>query len=588
MVGHSHLVKCLQSQAIPSALRNIVINLISDNETIIQTRTSTTQAIQFKRGVLQGSPLSPLLFNLSINYVLEELTDPDYAKQYGYSLTSELLNLTAMNFADDTANLSNSKQGIAITIEKTIELFQQSGLSINPSKSICICIELGKHVVEDIILSDGTLIPSLKDQETVRYLGVDFNSQLTFDNAKVINSLTTSLNKLVATPMLRPHQKITIINDYIWPTLVYPLQMAPLNKLPKSFLQDVDRVIRSSVKEILSIPTDTPNAMLYASKNLRGLSITKSEWEAFLQHYNICLVLVSANDPYIPYARDLLDEMQKCEQALNFTEREVEDMKKQVQESKSKTKDKVTKKMRDALREREYQDWSKLKLRGIGVIQYADNPKGNKSLMDKTGLTTTEYVTLLKMNANVTSVRAIPGRSLDGNQCRHCCAEKETLAHVLGSCPRGGLIRNHRHNTIRQLLAKSMNDVGFEVAEEVHCIADGGSTRRIDIIAYNSQNKEGYILDPTVRFESGNCEEQSLKVDEEKKGIYEPCINYFKNAYNLEHIEVIGLYVGARGTIPKFVQSFVSRFGLRGNIVHDIMMSALRGSIQIYNHHLNT
>jgi hypothetical protein len=342
------------------------------------------------------------------------------------------------------------------------------------------------------------------------------------------------------------------------------------------------------VKEILNIPTDTPNAMLYATKNLRGLAITKAEWEAFLQHYNICMVLSQVADPYIPYSRDIADEMKKCEQALNFSDDDITEMKNSILQSKAKIKPKLTKKMRDVLQEREFETWSKLKLRGVGVCQFADNPKGNKSLMNKTGLTTTEYVTLLKMNANVSSVRAIPGRSLDGTQCRHCCTEKETLAHVLGSCTRGALIRNHRHNGIRDLLAKGMNCVGYETAEEVHCLAEGGSTRRIDIIAYNSQTKMGYILDPTVRFESGDSNEEAEEVDKEKKTIYEPCIGYFKSMYSLENIEVIGLYVGARGTITRSLKSFVNRFGLRENILEDIMMLAIRGSIQIYNYHLKT
>ncbi|KAJ4448467.1 hypothetical protein ANN_10483 [Periplaneta americana] len=38
-----------------------------------------------------------------------------------------------------------------------------------------------------------------------------------------------------------------------------------------------------------------------------------------------------------------------------------------------------------------------------------------------------------KMVGNVAAVRAIPGRSVDSNRCRHCFNEIETLAHVLGS-----------------------------------------------------------------------------------------------------------------------------------------------------------
>ncbi|KAJ4441221.1 hypothetical protein ANN_11072 [Periplaneta americana] len=37
--------------------------------------------------------------------------------------------------------------------------------------------------------------------------------------------------------------------------------------------------------------------------------------------------------------------------------------------------------------------------------------------------------------------RAIPGRTMDNNRCRHCDSETETLPHFLGSCPHGEALR---------------------------------------------------------------------------------------------------------------------------------------------------
>ena len=94
------------------------------------------------------------------------------------------------------------------------------------------------------------------------------------------------------------------------------------------------------------------------------------------------------------------------------------------------------------------------------------------------------------MVGNVAAVRAIPGRSLNNIRCRHCPNEKETPAHVLGSCP----LRNSRHHQITTAIAQA------PVFEEIHGISTTGSTRRIDIIAFKDQTT-GYIIDPTVRLE---------------------------------------------------------------------------------------
>ncbi|KAJ4427567.1 hypothetical protein ANN_25215 [Periplaneta americana] len=54
-------------------------------------------------------------------------------------------------------------------------------------------------------------------------------------------------------------------------------KIAPLKDLKLKFLNDIDKLIRSSVKRIVGLPTDVPDAMLYAPRNLRGLGIFKAQ-----------------------------------------------------------------------------------------------------------------------------------------------------------------------------------------------------------------------------------------------------------------------------------------------------------------------
>ncbi|KAJ4436034.1 hypothetical protein ANN_18661 [Periplaneta americana] len=85
------------------------------------------------------------------------------------------------------------------------------------------------------------------------------------------------------------------------------------------------------------------------------------------------------------------------------------------------------------------------------------------------------------------------------------------------------------------LLQDSME--GWVVEEEISCLAENGSTRRVDILAYNADTKQGIIVDPTIRFEV-ECH-QSAEIHLEKKSIYEPIANYFKLKYALIHVEGI-------------------------------------------------
>ncbi|GAV09996.1 hypothetical protein RvY_19481, partial [Ramazzottius varieornatus] len=81
---------------------------------------------------------------------------------------------------------------------------------------------------------------------------------------------------------------------------------------------------------------------------------------------------------------------------------------------------------------------------------------------------------------------------------------------------------------------------GLEVYEEVPCIAENDSSRRVDIIIIDRGKSQAWIVDPTVRYEGGD--QQATEVDNEKKGS-EPCVRDLKGKYRMEEyeVEVIGL-----------------------------------------------
>ncbi|KAJ4439012.1 hypothetical protein ANN_14968 [Periplaneta americana] len=115
------------------------------------------------------------------------------------------------------------------------------------------------------------------------------------------------------------------------------------------------------------------------------------------------------------------------------------------------------------------------------------------------------------MTAHVSSVRSLPGRTRDNTLCRRCHREPETLAHVLGSCPHGEVLRNSRHHRIRSMTAEQFRSINFQVFEEVHGLADNGSTRRIDMIAIPPNNNNGYIIDLTARFEKQKSQPEDVR-----------------------------------------------------------------------------
>lgn len=82
--------------------------------------------------------------------------------------------------------------------------------------------------------------------------------------------------------------------------------------------------------------------------------------------------------------------------------------------------------------------------------------------------------------------------------------------------------------------------------------------------------------------------QQAVRVDEEKKAIYQPCIPHFSERYNLNAKAwvVKGLLFGARGTAFKHVVAILKELGITENVVEDICTTILKDSLNIVHNHL--
>ena len=70
-IGHIHLCNTLFSMNIPTKLANVIIELQTNNTTPIETNNDKTYPIKIRRGGMQCSPLSPSLYNLATDHILQ-------------------------------------------------------------------------------------------------------------------------------------------------------------------------------------------------------------------------------------------------------------------------------------------------------------------------------------------------------------------------------------------------------------------------------------------------------------------------------------------------------------------------------------
>ncbi|KAJ4425863.1 hypothetical protein ANN_27489 [Periplaneta americana] len=117
------------------------------------------------------------------------------------------------------------------------------------------------------------------------------------------------------------------------------------------------------------------------------------------------------------------------------------------------------------------------------------------------------------------------------------------------------LLRNNRHHRARTEIANLLRNRGWEVYEEIHCVSEDDSHRRVDIIAINRRTQKAMVLDPTICFERDT--NQALQINDDKRAKYVPCLPYLSEKYgiSLYNWDVTGFLFGARGCLPKFASA---------------------------------
>jgi hypothetical protein len=423
----------------------------------------------------------------------------------------------------------------------------------------------------ELNLTECDSIKSIGEDERIRYLGCSFNSELLFDD-KIVNKNTINANNLLKSDLLKPCQKLNVMNEFLFPRMVYSLQAAPLRRIPKPCLEALDLTIRNSAKAIIGLPTSTATAMIYAPRKYRGLGLVKCDWEALLQHHSTATRLMTIDDTLFHDIYNCEEEAALCQDQLG------------VQGS-------TTRQLRAALRDAEFERWSRMSYQGNGVSHFREYTKANRFVYDKNGLSGSEWTAAVKLSTSYANLSGVPGVTTIGGQganlCRRCHREPETPSHVLGSCPANDLLRNNRHHRLKHKLATLLREKGYDCLVEAQCKDSDGRNRFVDILAVKPGSRNAFIIDPTIRWETND--DIGALVQTEKAGIYDSCFDDLRRKYSIignKDLETIGLWFGARGVISTQVVSFADRFGINRRLLPDLAESVLIDSVHMIHHHI--
>ncbi|MGL5636332.1 MAG: RNA-directed DNA polymerase, partial [Bacteroidales bacterium] len=168
MVPHRRLISTLRSVGLGKVFTDFIQRMYENTTLRIRIGNQTGESFQYKRGVRQGCPTSPLLFNIYYDSILKEM-DP---------VPVEGINggLKGLMFADDTVIVGRTRSELVNKLAIIENWLSINAMELNPSKCGIMEIDTDPYFPQmEPILYNGELIPSI---DKYVYLGTEINKSL--------------------------------------------------------------------------------------------------------------------------------------------------------------------------------------------------------------------------------------------------------------------------------------------------------------------------------------------------------------------------------------------------------------------------
>ncbi|CAK9799136.1 Retrovirus-related Pol polyprotein from type-2 retrotransposable element R2DM [Anthophora plagiata] len=458
-VSHIALMSIMRALGCPSEYMEYVRNTYEDGSTTLEGDGWKSKPIKPEKGVKQGDPLSPIIFNMIMDQLLKKLSP-----EIGCRVGGECVNAAA--FADDLILFATTPKGLQSLIDTATEFLKACGMTINADKSTTIGIRANaklKKTARDIemeFVCEGRTLRTLGRGEEIKYLGVKFTPQGRA-RFKPQDIICPGLEELTRAP-LKPQQRLFALRFALIPRVYYHLA---LSDVTISALKKVDVQVRQSVRKWLNLPHDVPTAYFHAEVKDGGLGIPSLRWTAPLHRMGRLTSLKGHHDQL----RD--DEMDR------YLDEEIDKCKKRQGNSNT-----LMTKMDDVKKwwaERLYKS-----VDGVGLRESNTTPQQHQWIADGTRiLQGKDFIQCVKarIGALPTRSRTTRGRYAD-RRCRAGCSAQETLNHVVQHCHRTHGMRIRRHDAITSYVARNLRHQGYEVQIEPKYPTSEG-LRKPDIVA---------------------------------------------------------------------------------------------------------
>jgi hypothetical protein len=250
----------------PNPHWSFLYKMYSQSKSKVRWNGSMSEQFDVTRGTRQGSILSPTLFNIFIDELLENL----YQINTGVQIGSHKYNSVA--YADDISLFTLTATGLQDMINCCTRYAEEWRLSFGVKKSKCMII--GKQILsEDPKFYLGSNV--MCNVNNLDILGITFNKSGTADTHIVnrASSARRAFYKAMSHGVNYPGLS-SDVKGHLWRTWVSPVLSYGAVSLPisSSHIKDLDRIQGKQVKQFMGLSSRSHHTHLLEALNIPKMS----------------------------------------------------------------------------------------------------------------------------------------------------------------------------------------------------------------------------------------------------------------------------------------------------------------------------
>eukprot|EP01129_Flabellula_baltica_P013308 TRINITY_DN6151_c0_g1_i5.p1 TRINITY_DN6151_c0_g1~~TRINITY_DN6151_c0_g1_i5.p1 ORF type:complete len:832 (+),score=105.08 TRINITY_DN6151_c0_g1_i5:2564-5059(+) len=595
-VEYKQLIYVLYGIGIPKHICMLIWNCLKGGIMTFKFEEKT-EYINQSRGVKQGDPMSPIIFNL----LLEPLFRIFRRNNIGFETRGVDITIPTLGFADDLCILESSKEKLEKAIELMTEYLDWLSFKLVPYKCALMKIEFSNTGVEidtdETVLIHGSPVQIITIQDPIKYLGglIDKRCHTYSSIEKLKESVKNDLN-LLTEAELPVALKIEALNQWIGGKLPYIFQNC---EVKIEDIHQIQKLIYSAVRAWLFLPHMASVEIFSLKYKNHGIGLI----DVLTLYYS----LITKKAKYLLHgivdksARDIIDasmmdSMKKRGVDYNFigmpgipmdTVKSFWSIAHAIALKFEMTFDSLNSDKVKRLRLKEKLDrFEEFSFQGEILRQWREIKCTNYRIRKKWFTADYYFKFWAKSYLQCLYTKAYKAYT-GGPPDKFCnlCGEIETQNHVLNGCKKRSDSYMVRHDKVQEVIIKHRKPRDGDIYIVDTCIPDyhyDGYVKhnKPDIFIINQSTARILIIEVAVPYDRNIEESKFVKI---KK--YEPLVEKLQEKYPDFHVEFCPVIIGAIGGFNDDLTKVLFQIGVENSekCLQDLFNAAVTGSQWVWS-----